>query len=282
MKKILSLSLFVALAIGFVGCKKNNPNASGKNSLGVNTTTSTPVVPVVVELPVGAVPQTFTKKTILEEFTGEWCGYCPDGASIMESIGTSHPDKFYGVAVHQGDFMENASFFSFMDTYYGGISSFPSGSVARGTVESRGSWAGLVSSELAKPAELGLSLVCKESNDNLNISVYVGHNKAISGTTKLTIYILENGIDQVSQSNGGPGYIHQHVFRKVITANVGDDININDTKKHLLKEYKNIDIAGLYKKKANLKVLAFVNVEGSGKTVMNAQESGLNETKKWD
>ena len=29
---------------------------------------------------ISQVPPTFTKKVLIEEFTGAWCGYCPDGA----------------------------------------------------------------------------------------------------------------------------------------------------------------------------------------------------------
>ncbi|MBL7765293.1 MAG: Omp28-related outer membrane protein [Chitinophagaceae bacterium] len=280
MKKLISLSLSVALVFAFAACKKTN-NSNGTNPFYTppTTTTTTTADPLAN---VGAVPGSFTKKVILEEFTGEWCGYCPDGAQIMEDLTNANPNRFYGVAVHQGDFMEVPAFFTFMETLYGAITGFPSGAVNRGDVVGRGNWTSLVNTELAKTADCGLAIEAKESGDNLNLKVFVGHNAAIGGATKLTIYLIENDIDQVSQTNGGAGYKHQHVFRKVFTDNYGDDISIGDAKKYAMKEYKNLDISGMYKNKANCHILAFVNIDGAGKTVLNAQLVGLNETKKWD
>ena len=28
-------------------------------------------------------PNSFTKKVLIEEFTGSWCGYCPSGAEML-------------------------------------------------------------------------------------------------------------------------------------------------------------------------------------------------------
>tara|TARA_B100001250_G_scaffold394833_1_gene399148 strand:+ start:1001 stop:1207 length:207 start_codon:yes stop_codon:yes gene_type:complete len=46
-----------------------------------------------VSFEVSQVPSTFTKKVLIEELTGAWCGYCPDGYILKVSrIGISlHP-----------------------------------------------------------------------------------------------------------------------------------------------------------------------------------------------
>ena len=43
-------------------------------------------------------PTSFTKKVLLEEFTGSWCGYCPSGAEILQNLMNSY--SVIGVALH--------------------------------------------------------------------------------------------------------------------------------------------------------------------------------------
>lgn len=44
-----------------------------------------------------------TKRVVVEEATGMWCGYCPEGIVAMETLQERHPDTFIGVAVHVND-----------------------------------------------------------------------------------------------------------------------------------------------------------------------------------
>ncbi len=53
------------------------------------------------------ISQEVQKKVFIEEGTGTWCGYCPRGAIAMEYMYENHSDKFVGVAVHNGDPMQN-------------------------------------------------------------------------------------------------------------------------------------------------------------------------------
>jgi hypothetical protein len=92
MKKIIILGLAVAISI--TACKKK----SGEDATPTPTPTPTPTI--------GAVPSTFTKKVLIEEFTGAWCGYCVDGAYIVETIVAANSGKAIGVSIHQGDGMQ--------------------------------------------------------------------------------------------------------------------------------------------------------------------------------
>ena len=56
-------------------------------------------------LEIGPVPDSFTKKVLIEEFTGAWCGYCPDGAHRLEKIIDSNDGNVIGVSLHNGDQM---------------------------------------------------------------------------------------------------------------------------------------------------------------------------------
>lgn len=43
------------------------------------------------------------KKSVAEEGTGTWCGWCPRGTDWMEYMTVNYPDEFIGIAVHNGD-----------------------------------------------------------------------------------------------------------------------------------------------------------------------------------
>ena len=46
---------------------------------------------------IGPVPYSFTKKVLIEEFTGAWCGYCPDGAHRLENTINANNGNVIGV-----------------------------------------------------------------------------------------------------------------------------------------------------------------------------------------
>lgn len=50
----------------------------------------------------GTVPAEHTK-VIVEEATGTWCGWCPRGAVALERLTYKYPERFIGIAVHNGD-----------------------------------------------------------------------------------------------------------------------------------------------------------------------------------
>ncbi|MEY3367863.1 MAG: hypothetical protein RI973_1018 [Bacteroidota bacterium] len=64
------------------------------------------------------------KKSVGEEGTGTWCGWCPRGTDFMEYMTGTYPDQFIGIAVHNGDPMtvtaydDGANFSAFPNAYY--------------------------------------------------------------------------------------------------------------------------------------------------------------------
>lgn len=53
------------------------------------------------------------KRTLLEEYTGTWCGYCPRGYVGLEKLAELYPDDYVLVSYHNGDDMEIMSSYSF-------------------------------------------------------------------------------------------------------------------------------------------------------------------------
>ena len=42
------------------------------------------------------------RNVVFEEGTGTWCGWCPRGAVFMDSMASTYPKEFIGIAVHNG------------------------------------------------------------------------------------------------------------------------------------------------------------------------------------
>lgn len=303
MKKMLSFSFIAMMAFGFSACKKINSANTGTSpyyTAPTNTNTGGGST-----LPVGNVPAKFKQKALIEEFTGEWCGNCPSGASVMKSIIDAKPDQVIGVAIHQNDPYEVPGVYNAMQGLFfagSGVSSigFPGASISRqksisasyanAAYDGRSEWSQQVDTKLAETAPLGLAMVTKESGDKLSIDLYIGHSTPIATDTRVTIYLIEDNLAESApgaQSSGGGSYVHQHVVRKILTDNLGDVVDLNNapSTKYNLVKFTNVDIAGLYKNKSNLKVVALINEHGADATklkVLNVQQAGLTDVKKWD
>lgn len=289
MKKLLSISLALALFASFSACKKNNSNTSGTNPVWTApvVTEPTPTNPL---KDVGPVPTSFVKKVVVEEFTGEWCGACPGGAADLHDIVTTYPDKAYAVAIHNangGSDPYEVSFFDQLNAMLGQHTSYPGANVDR--IKSAGSWKNDVAARLNIPVNMGVALVSKTVGDKVDLDVYFGQTVTITKDLKYTIYLIENNLPQsaAGQTSGGAGYIHEHVLRNYLTTKMeGDDITWVGGQKYTKVSLKGLSITGQYKDKNNLKLLVVVHTPGkvgdNGVEVITAQECGLNEIKKWN
>ena len=268
----------------FAGCKKEEP-ATGSDPYNSD--------PLTV---VGAVPSGFTQKVVIEKFTGEWCVNCPDGAARLKEVLDAHPNKAIAAEIHQNDWLE-ISQFSVLDKHLGGIIGFPRAALNRlhatqtinpnqdgFLVISRGNWAAATDRLLQEEAKAGLALITRLNGGKLDIKVLAASNTDVEKETRLTVYILEDGIVAKNQTGASAGYTHYHVLRKVASEGIGDIIDLNKAGSLVVKEYKNIDVSGY--NTANLKVIAFVNVMPTStdneRRILNGQEVKAGQIKKWD
>jgi hypothetical protein len=198
------------------------------------------------QLPVSTAAQ--NKKVVLEEFTGIYCGYCPDGHSIANSIYNADPSHVVLINVHSGGYANVAAGEPDLKTTMGtaidgmpgmGITGYPAGSVNRtvltGTVMSggRGSWSGWANTIKAQPAYCNVAI---EGNIDATTrvltytaQVYYTANSPVT-TNSLTIMLLEDKVYGPQHNYGSPtpynagnynadnSYNHNHVLRKGLTA----------------------------------------------------------------
>ena len=256
---------------------------------------------------IGPVPSTFTQKVLVEEFTGAWCQFCPDGALILEQIIAAYLGQAIGASIHSGDGME-ISLMTALDNEYN-VSGFPTGMVSRKTfsgtspVMSRSAWDNACWGEINKDGGCGLAIktTAKAGNPNaFDIEVHAGFNKDLSAKDlRLTIYVMEDkvtGYPQTSAYNNDPSspfyqqgnpivnYEHNHTVRKVLTADLGDAIPSSKAKPGQEFIFTGSFGASNYDK-SNVHIVAFVHETDANTTkheILNVQEAKLGELKSWD
>lgn len=76
------------------------------------------------------VEQKVNRRTVMEEGTGTWCGYCPRGFVAMERLQKTYPDNFIGITMHSGDAMQIRTSDNYNDVL-SFFSGFPSALVDR-------------------------------------------------------------------------------------------------------------------------------------------------------
>ena len=257
---------------------------------------------------VSKVPSTFTKKVLIEEFTGAWCGYCPDGAHRVQSIIDNNNGNAIGVSLHDGDAMEVAHT-NFLEATYQNTG-YPSGMVDRvpfnGTTSTwnRGYWESVANAQLSETTVCGLAIKSEVNGASAAVEVHAGFNATLNGDDyRLTVYLIEDGVtgtgygyDQRNYYNtdsespfydlGDPieGYEHNHTLRAVLSESLGDPINTSflvSGGEHI--ETYTVDLSSYTKNK--LSIVAFITHIGSTFTeheVMNVQKCGIDGFQDWD
>lgn len=178
-----------------------------------------------------------TKRVVIEEFSGAWCQFCPDGTVVLDNIVNSNPGMVFGVTVHDGDAME---FNEGIRTNFN-VTAYPNGQVDRyqfsgepKVPHSRGAWAANTSTRLGAytPANVTVSSVYNSSTRQVEATVTANFVDYAAGDMRLVLELLEDslvgsgtGWDQVNYYNtqsghpyfgaGNPivGFVHNQVLR---------------------------------------------------------------------
>jgi hypothetical protein len=215
------------------------------------------------------------KRVLLEQFTGAWCGWCPDGTVYMDSIMAKYPDKVIGVKLHYGDNMETVETY-LLNSSYAFNAGWPSGSVDRTLFYDsyykdsvrcldRGLWENAVVAELQKEPVVDVALVyyLDTNSRKLYATVSADFLKDLSGDIRLNAYIIEDdvtgtgkGYDQnnnYSNNSKYPnhpyhnkpavikGYQHKKVVRKILGGSWGSSGTVPTQVKAGDKFYQNYE-----------------------------------------
>jgi hypothetical protein len=186
------------------------------------------------------------KNVVLEEFTGIYCVYCPDGHAIAQAIKDANPDRVSLINIHTGGFANPSGNHPDFRTDYGapiaaqtGLTGYPSGTVNRHVFPGRSMTNGRTA--------MGRNFWTVSANDILDMESYVniGAEATIDiqtgelivhvevyytgnspeSTNKLNVALLQDNT-KGPQTGGGQGnnYNHMHRLVDLLTGQWGEDI----------------------------------------------------------
>ena len=180
--------------------------------------------------------RTWPRNVLIEEFTTEYCGYCPQAASGLASFMKTYPDLADRVAVvchHAGygtDWLTVSASSSYT-WFYGGDGTYAPAFMydryawdGQTPVESRqGSAAGYknrVEARIANEsyANIELEAVYNEAKTKINVTANCERAWDFSSTpARITLFLTEDNITAKSQAGASGTFVHQHVLRAVNT-----------------------------------------------------------------
>ncbi len=231
--------------------------------------------------PIDQIPEKFSKKVLIEEFGGEWCSFCVEGAKSFEALLDGDKVHFIGVSLHYDDPFE-VKYPSVVNMLLSAfeIISFPNTVVDR-TIDKEKSWAVQADYRFSRGTDVGIKAKTEIVNNNLDITIEYASNTGID-TAFLTVYVVEDFVPESSpgaQSGGGGNYVHRHVLRQVLTKKSGNLISLEKGKIQE-KTFKGVKL-GQYKN-SNVTIVAFIHKDSSKSfEVLNATSVKVGEESEW-
>ena len=217
--------------------------------------------------------KTFPRNVLIEEFTTESCGYCPDAAAGLASFMTSYPELTERVAVachHAGygtDWLTVTASKSYLWFYNNGGSTY-----APAFMYDRFAWDGMtpvesrqvaaegyksrVEARIAETSYANIALTASFNADMTAIDVTADCEQGwdfSSTPARITLFLTEDNIKAKSQS-GARNFVHQHVLRAV-NQTWGTVLNWSDNKASYSYTF-NLNSSW---KTEDLKVIAFIS-----------------------
>ncbi|MDE5422724.1 Omp28-related outer membrane protein [Ancylomarina sp. DW003] len=230
----------------------------------VTITATTPSEFSIVEsFSASGAPASFTKKILLEDFTGTWCPYCPAAAEAVKLAVEENSNKVFGVGIHHSseDPMMISEGTFFINNYY--VKSIPT--IFANGADTRWDYPDMtqVNNELAEDASVGLAVSAEVIGGKLDLEVKVGFKSAMTEEIRLMIYVVEDDVTSTAAQQGsdeGINYVHKDVLREVGTDREGDVIPSDHTGAGgvYTKTMKGLSIPILGINLDKLKVYAFV------------------------
>ena len=179
------------------------------------------------------------RNAVLEEFTGSYCQYCPEGHMLAKELSATNPDKIFVVNLHAGTYATSNFMTTDASAIYSGfvVNGFPSGLVNRTSEKSlsRNEWGANLQQQLGQVAECNVAgqvTIDKQTRKaTVTVEVYYTSNST-SETNYLNVIMLQDNIDSYQAgADANPSqivngqYRHMHVFRDAITPSWGEAIS---------------------------------------------------------
>ena len=252
--KSLLFALLGLVSVAFIACdQKNTP----EEPVDPQDTTVVPVdttdVPVdTTDVPVDTIPASFPKKHLIEEFTGQGCGYCPYGMDCIHDFVKG--DSNWVLLLHHSGYSDDNFTITADKTIANslGVNGAPSMSINRAKTN-YGSGKAVVfhpgylpnTNKSQFETETYASISIENTYDPATRELKVKVSGAIAiedyPALKLSVFVKESGVidyqaDYYETFEGWTEFCHTNAVRACLTNAKGDALDIDSTR-HYVAEF---------------------------------------------
>jgi hypothetical protein len=191
---------------------------------------------LLLALPLSINAQTTARYTLLEQFTGTWCMWCPYGADSIDAV-LSYIPNARAIAYHQGDVMATSDGNNVIAHLL--VGSYPSAAIDRllitipnvGTsiAVARWYWGNIAAQRNQVGSPMSISVAGTYHQDTRQIQATVTMNvlSAMNGEFYFNAVLTEDSLNHSQKKNTGSAvvdvypYYHKRVVRSMITGAYG-------------------------------------------------------------
>mgnify|MGYP000254952819 CR=1 FL=1 len=236
------------------------------------------------QLPVSTTAE--NKNVVLEEFTGIYCGFCPDGHLKAKTIKDANPDDVFLLNIHTGSYATPQGADPDFRTSFGaaiagqtGLTGYPSGTVNRhvfspntATALSRSVWQANANTILSESSYVNVALEGTIDFVTREMIVDVEMYFTADGPTSvnLNVALTQDHIEgpQSGASSYNPDqilsngkYDHGHMLRHLLTGQWGEAITTTTSGTTVTRQFTYIlpdDISDVDMELGNFEIIAFI------------------------
>jgi len=201
------------------------------------------------------------KNVILEEFTGIYCQFCPDGHLIAQGLHDTNPNDVFLINIHTGGYANpNGPSDPDFNCLYGaaiatnsGLAGYPAGTINRATFNgispqgspgttalSRGDWVTAAADIMSQPSyvNVGVQASYDMVTGILTVNTETYYTQTTTNINVLHVAVVQNNVpgpqtgalsynpNAIIAGPWNPTYNHQHMFRHLMDGVNGLEFNV--------------------------------------------------------
>jgi len=235
-------------------------------------------------------PSPFSKKILVEDYTGTWCGHCPRVGMPLETYVGSHPNAI--VIANHGPSSDPYTFsnHAILANYFQ-VTGYPSAYVNRDFKWNEN--IAQLDQAANKRAPLGIAFQTTVTGNTISGTAKVKYDVNTSVGLKLVLYLLEDGkvypqvnYNYFSLPDPITNYVHNNILRKTITDLYGDILPVANQEKGNIQDVNfTIDAPGYDISKCKIVGFVVQGINNQGRkenAVINVQTVKAGQTKNFD
>lgn len=248
-------------------------------------------------------PTHSARRVLIEEFTGAWCGWCPQGAYNAELLHERYPEVL-AVGLHVGDRFQN-SFTRYMGDNFNSFG-YPYAmvdgikgdkfAVNANDIFSESWLINILERKLKETPKVDIGIDTEVTGNNATVDVSVYFHQGFTDDLYLSVYILEDSLREPQQNyfagnasfRNSPffsepatmnNYLHHHVVRGTLTGNTGVALPLEEMNCSSLYNHATLDLDVNQYVNENVSIMAVVykGTTSEDRRIMNVSVTKLGE-----